>query len=211
MRSAPICKETRGDIATPRSEKRHHWRPNLQPSILNPFISVNPILTHHASGMNQQGDPPRSNTMSPSMETTQIIASKKAQYTRLVDTNQWSLLDTILLPEFSFKMLDHEGAIMSLGGAEIKFASREEWKTHFGKLFETKQKTHLVGFPELEQIGPDEIVAWCTLQASVADIGARPKGRTTLGGHYRDTWKRVDGEWWLAEVVLELSYFTGEE
>lgn len=149
--------------------------------------------------------------MSPSMETTHIIASKKAQYTRLVDTNQWGLLDAILLPDFSFKMLDHEGAIMNFGGAEVNFSSREDWKAYFGELLHTKQKTHLVGYPELEQIGPDEIVARFTLQAFVAELGARPKGRTTLAGHYRDTWKMVDGDWWLAEVVLELSYFTYEE
>lgn len=149
--------------------------------------------------------------MSPSVETTQIIASKKAKYTRLIDTNQWAQMDTILLPEFAFRMLDSKGAIMNMGESEVKFSSRAEWKAYFGAIFETKQATHLVGPPELEEVGPDEILARFALQSCVADIGARPKGRTTLAGHYRDVWKRVDGEWWLAEAILELTYFTAEE
>lgn len=145
------------------------------------------------------------------LETTQVITSKKAQYTRLIDTHQLPLLNAILLPGFSFKMLDHEGAILNLGGNAVIYHTLAEFQAHFSELLKTKQSIHLVGPPELEQVGSDEIKAVFAMHALSADVGVQPKGRMTMAGHYHDVWKRVDGKWWLAEVALRLSYCTVDE
>lgn len=138
----------------------------------------------------------------------ECLASTKALYTRAIDTAQWSLLDTILPLDFSFRMLDLDGHIMSLTGVQINFSTKEAWLTHFRELLKAKQSTHLVGPPEIEQVSPDEIKAIFAVQFFVSDRGSSPKERLTAAGHYHDTWKKIGDRWLLAEVALEVCYMT---
>lgn len=136
------------------------------------------------------------------------VASKKALYTRAIDTAQWSLLDTILPLDFSFRMLDLDGHIMTLDGVEINFSTKEAWLAHFRELLKAKQSTHLVGPPETKQISPDEIKAIFAVQFFVSDKEPCPKERLAAAGHYHDTWKKIGDQWLLAEVALEVCYMT---
>lgn len=144
-------------------------------------------------------------TASPDSES---VASQKALYTRAIDTARWPLLETILPPNFSFKMLDLDGHVMSLDGVQINFSTREAWVTHFREVLKAKQSTHLVGPPETEQISPDEIKAIFAVQFFVSDKGPCPKERMAAAGHYHDTWRKIGDRWLLAEVVLEICYMT---
>lgn len=89
------------------------------------------------------GSPPGSTTMTVLLDN-ESVASKKALYTRAIDTAQWSLLDTNLPLDFSFRMLDLDGHTLSLGGVQIRFPTKAAWLTHFRELLEAKQSTHLV-------------------------------------------------------------------
>lgn len=146
--------------------------------------------------------------MTPSLECTQVIASKKALYIRAIDTAKWSLLDTVVPPDFSFKMLDLEGTILSLEGVEVNFSTRSEWQAHFSEVLKAKQSTHLVGPPEIEQISPNEIKTVFGAQFLISDKGPCPKERLTAAGHYYDTWKKVGDDWLLTEIALEMCYMT---
>lgn len=128
------------------------------------------------------------------LEITQSIASKKALYTRAIDSVKWSLLDEIVPLDFSFKMLDLNGNVMNLEETQIEFTTRESWKAHFRELLKEKQTTHLVGPPEVEQISPNEVKTIFGAQFLISDRGSCPKQRLTAAGHYHDTWKKVGDE-----------------
>lgn len=146
--------------------------------------------------------------MSPISLEMVTIAAKKALYTRAVDTAQWSLLETIVPSNFSFKILGSDGNIVDLDGFQVNFSTREAFLEHFQKLLRTKQSTHLVGPPEIEQASPNEIKTIFGVQFLVADKGSCPKERLTAAGHYHDTWKKLGDEWLLTDVALEVCYMT---
>lgn len=144
------------------------------------------------------------------IECTQAIASKKALYTRAIDTGKWSLLDTIVPRDFSFKMLDSKDTVMRLEGIEVNFTNREDWKAYFRELLKAKQSTHLVGHPEIEQSSLNEIKTIFGAQFLISDRGACPTERLTAAGHYHDTWKKVGDNWLLTDVALKICYMTFE-
>lgn len=146
--------------------------------------------------------------MRPSPEIGQLIADKKARYTRLIDTQDWPQLEDLLPQDFTFKSVDQQGNVSKVEtGEEINFSNRDQFKAHCINLLHNQQSIHITSFPELDQVGPDEIRAIFTLVTHAADMGPTPAVHGTIAGHYHDVFKRRGDDWYLAEVVLKQTYF----
>lgn len=144
--------------------------------------------------------------MRPSADVAQAIVETKGRYCRFIDSRLWDVMDRNTLADFTFEFVDN-GVCPS--GTFPSFTSRDTWVAYFGEIFKTKQSMHLVGAPELEQISSEEVKAIFPVQFVIADKGTNPspESRMTGGGHYHDVFKRVNGEWLLAAVKIDLTYF----
>lgn len=124
--------------------------------------------------------------MAISPEVADIIRRKKAQYCRFADTNQWHLFDRIMLPEATF-CFEANGSPVSIGGDEHIFSSRQEFVSHFSKVFESLQTIHLIDHGDLEQTGPDEVKAVWGLIYYFGLKGSDTEGHEAAGGHVSST------------------------
>lgn len=149
------------------------------------------------------------NTMAPSVEVAQAIAQTKAKYCRLLDTKKWDMLDQVLVPGFSFKMVQG-GAVVNQNGVDLSFPERAAFIKHFSEFFRDKQSHHMVGPAEYEEVGPDEVKATFAIQYYVADAEPTPKFRLVGAGHYHDIYKRENGSWLLADSTVDATYTTLE-
>jgi len=145
--------------------------------------------------------------MAVSREAAEIIHRKKAQYCRYADTKQWNLFDTIALPDATFEYRNEGGAVISFGGVDCSFSSRDALIAYMTDSFKDQQLIHALSQGELEQTGPDEIKAIWTVIWHVGTKAAEEGSHATWGGFYYETWRRIGEDWFLATMRFERTYF----
>jgi hypothetical protein len=146
-------------------------------------------------------------TLSLPSGAAEIITRKKAQYCRLADTNEWSKIDEIMLPDVTFTAVDKEDKILNLNNTDYKFTSRADWVAYFSGIFASLQTMHLVGYPELELVAPDEIKAIFGVTYLVGTKEADKGVHGTGAGHYFETWKLKDGDWFIQTIKFVRIYW----
>ncbi|GKT56998.1 bile acid 7-alpha protein [Colletotrichum tofieldiae] len=147
---------------------------------------------------------PEKPTISP--ETAEIIRRKKAQYCRFADGLEWDRFDTIMLPDFVFEGLDTDGAVLVQNGVRYRWESRDAWVAHFSEAFKAMQTMHLVDPGDLEQVAEDEVRAVFGVVYFGGTRGTEAGLHSTGGGHYYETWKKVDGDWFMASSSMKRLY-----
>lgn len=145
--------------------------------------------------------------MALSVEVAQAITQIKAKYCRLLDTKKWDLLDQVIVPGFSFRLVQG-GAVVNQNGVDLSFSDRASFIKHFSEYFENRQCHHMVGPAEYEEVGPDEVKAVFAIQFYVADAELTPKFRMATGAHCHEVYKRESSSWFLAESTIEGTYTT---
>jgi hypothetical protein len=145
--------------------------------------------------------------MAVSPEAAEIIRRKKAQLCRYADTAQWNLIDTIALPDATFEYREAGGAVISEGGVDFSFSSRDALLAFLTDHFKDQQLIHTLSPGELEQTGPDEIKAIWGVTCHAGTKGAKGGSHATWGGFYYETWRRNGEDWFLATLRYERSYF----
>ncbi|PKY00280.1 hypothetical protein P168DRAFT_330498 [Aspergillus campestris IBT 28561] len=155
-------------------------------------------------------------------EITHSIRTKKHQYCRYADTNQWHLMSTILAPNLLATFVDANDQVITEGGAAFSFASRDDFVAFFAKAFETQQTMHVLsgdgememtkssspdGDGEGEGNGGEEVkTIWGVVyQAASKEVTGGWAG--TGGGHYYETWRVVGGEWMIVELKFQRIYW----
>ncbi|KAK7423698.1 hypothetical protein QQX98_000888 [Neonectria punicea] len=145
--------------------------------------------------------------MAISQETKDIITTKKLQYCRFADSNQWDSFDKILTPDAICEFFESEGVIQNQGGVDCRFSSREEVVGFFSKATAGMQTLHVISPGEMEQTGPDEIkVIW----GAVFQMGSKePSGgmHGTGGGYFHETWIRKGDDWFLHRMKMMRTYW----
>ncbi|KAK2066051.1 hypothetical protein LY76DRAFT_585594 [Colletotrichum caudatum] len=142
-----------------------------------------------------------------SAETAETIRRKKAQYCHLTDGGEIErCAETILLPEFTFEGLDAAGAVIVEGGLRYRWESRADWVAHLSVSLAAVQSMHLVDAGDLEQVAEDEVRAVFGLIYHAGAKGQTGGWHETGGGHYYETWKKVDGDWFLASSSMKRLY-----
>ncbi len=117
------------------------------------------------------------------------IHNLKARYCRLLDTKDWAGWQALFTEEF---VLDTTGS----GGPRIEGAAAAVLAVR-GSIDQTIT-THHVHTPEIEIDGDGATAIW-----AMQDRNIWPNGRKLLGfGHYHERYRRVDGQWRIAESAL---------
>ncbi|RSL95729.1 hypothetical protein CEP52_011903 [Fusarium oligoseptatum] len=121
-------------------------------------------------------------------EVALAITRQKARYGRYADTKQWDkFAQDIALPDARFSFYDTEGKLLVAGPQSSK-------------------RSIIFGPGDFEQVGPDEVKAIFGMEDQIMSkyLGAWVEIRG--GGFYHETWKLVDGEWYLQDLRLERTY-----
>ncbi|KAK4075951.1 hypothetical protein Trihar35433_2511 [Trichoderma harzianum] len=137
----------------------------------------------------------------------EIITRKKALYCRLADANEWDLADKVMLPDFTFTAVDENDKIVNLNDTDYHWDSRADWVAFFSRIFAPIQTMHIVGYPELELVAPDEIKAIFGVTYLVGTKEADKGVHGTGGGHYYETWKLKDGDWFIQKTKFVRIYW----
>lgn len=137
-----------------------------------------------------------------SVDAATIIRRKKTQYGRFVDTQQWHLLDQIMLPEATVEFVDPSGAVINEAGVEWSLTSREDWKAFCLKTLGGQQTIHVFGDGEMEPHGAGEMKVTWSLVYHVGTPGTDGM-HCTGGGFCYETWKQTGDDWYMASLKLQ--------
>ncbi|KAK1998375.1 hypothetical protein LX36DRAFT_576478 [Colletotrichum falcatum] len=138
-----------------------------------------------------------------SAETAETIRRKKARYCRFADGLEFDRFDTIMLPDFTFEGVGPDGAVIVENGVRHRWESRAEWVAHFRASLGAIQAIHHVDAGDLEQVAEDEVRAVFGLIYHAGTRDTVGGLHVTGGGHYYETWKRVDGDWFMASSSMK--------
>ena len=126
----------------------------------------------------------------PRFEDWLAICNLKARYCRCLDTKNWDGYAVLFTADF---VLDTTGS----GGQRIE--GREAAVAYVRSSISADTiTTHHVHTPEIEVDGDQATGIW-----AMQDRNIWPSGRKLLGfGHYHERYRRVEGEWLIAESHL---------
>lgn len=144
-------------------------------------------------------------------EIAEVIRLKKSQYCRFADTHDWAGFDNIFLPSLQASFNAPDGAVLVENGVTFSFDGREAFVGFFAKAFETQQTIHVVGPGELSLVAGDEVRAVWPATYHAASLGSKGGWRGTGGGYYREVWKKVDGDWFMASLKFERWFWRVQE
>jgi SnoaL-like domain len=126
----------------------------------------------------------------PGFEDWLAICNLKARYCRCLDTKDWAGYAAVFAEDL---VLDTTGS----GGARVE--GREAAVAYVRSSISADTiTTHHVHSPEIEVDGDEATGVW-----AMQDRNIWPSGRKLLGfGHYHERYRRVAGEWRIAESRL---------
>ncbi|KAH7128884.1 hypothetical protein EDB81DRAFT_808457 [Dactylonectria macrodidyma] len=142
-----------------------------------------------------------------SPEVAHAISCKKARYCRYADTKQLDKFEPdIALPDAQWSFWDKEGKLLVIGDQVMEFDSTKKTVAFFSKFFAPLDTLHNICPGSFEQVAPDEVNAIFGFEDQLMHkkLGAWAEMRG--GGFYNETWKLVDGQWYLKEMRLERTY-----
>jgi hypothetical protein len=117
------------------------------------------------------------------------ICNLKARYCRCLDTKDWAGYAAVFTKDL---ILDTSGS----GGERIE--GRDAAVAYVRSSIEVAITTHHVHSPEIDVDGERATGIW-----AMQDRNIWPTGRKLLGfGHYHEVYRRIDGNWLIAESRL---------
>jgi hypothetical protein len=139
----------------------------------------------------------------PPPEVAETIRRKKAAYGHVVDTQQWSRLDNIILPTAKMIFLEPNGQPTQVGKFSNVFDSRDAYREQIGRFLKGGQTHHIFGYGDLEMTGPREVSAVFSMRDTFVMKGAGGLIWSDGGGYYYENWVREGEDWFMAELRLE--------
>lgn len=144
-----------------------------------------------------------------SPEVAIAINRQKARYCRYADTKQWDkLASDVTLPDARLAYCDSAGAPLRVSGRALVFDSAASFAAFYTKFFAPVDSMHNLCPADLEQVAPDEVKAVFGFEDQVVFRGLGSWGTIRGGGYYHNTWKHVDGEWYISELKMIRTYQT---
>ncbi|KAK3491345.1 hypothetical protein B0T13DRAFT_450837 [Neurospora crassa] len=146
------------------------------------------------------------------------IQSQKLRYCRYIDTQQFPLLTSLILPSCTFNFIDYFSSSpivepSAAGPVTLAFDSLASWTAYFSDKFKGLQTMHLVsGTGEFTSISEDEYEVIFAVIYHAAPKEGETGWQGAGGGHYHERWvKGKDGEgkedWFLKSVRFERLYW----
>ena len=118
------------------------------------------------------------------------IHDLKARYCRLLDTKDWIGWRALFTDNFVLDTTPAGGARIEGGDAAVAYVR--------ASITDDTITTHQVHTPEIEVAGDDATAIWAMMDRNIW-----PNGRSLIGyGHYTERYRRVAGNWKIAESRL---------
>ncbi|KAL3293791.1 bile acid 7-alpha [Colletotrichum asianum] len=142
-----------------------------------------------------------------SPEVALAISRQKARYARYADTKQWDKFDKeIGLPTAQYVYCGTGGQPVVLGTQKCVFESPGACAAWFGNFFSYLETLHNIGLGDFEQIAPDQVKAVFGFEDQLFSKQLGSWAGLRGGGFYYETWKLVDGEWYIQDLRMERTY-----
>lgn len=141
-----------------------------------------------------------------SPEVAGAITRQKARYARYADTKQWDKLEALNLPTAAYAFLDNSGRPLAVGKKALVFDSPRPVADYFRKFFAAMDTMHNIGPGDFEQAAPGEVRAVWGFEDQIVSKALGSWAKIRGGGYYYETWRLVDGEWYIADLRMERTY-----
>ncbi|KAM5353529.1 hypothetical protein ACJ41O_000179 [Fusarium nematophilum] len=142
-----------------------------------------------------------------SPEVAQAISRQKARYGRYIDTKQWDKWERdVALPDAQYSFLDTAGNPLTVGKQALVFDTAKSTATFFNRFFSQVETMHNIGIGDFEQVAPDEVKAVFGFEDQILSKALGAWGEIRGGGFYYETWKLVDGEWYIKDLRMQRTY-----
>lgn len=139
-------------------------------------------------------------------EVALAITRQKARYGRGADTKNWPLFESVALPDARYSYNDINGNPIKRGKQELVFDSIKSASAFFQKLFVGRETMHNIGGGDFELVAPDEVKAVFPFEDHLLSESLGSWLEISGGGFYYETWKEVDGEWYIQELRMVRSF-----
>lgn len=140
-------------------------------------------------------------------EVAQAISRQKARYGRYADTKQWDKWEKeIALPDARYSFFDTNGQPLMVGKQALAFDSAKAVTAYFEKFFASLETMHNLGPGDFEQASADEVKAVFGFEDQVMNKALGHWAEIRGGGFYYETWKLVDGQWYIKDLRMERTY-----
>lgn len=141
-----------------------------------------------------------------SPEVAVAITRRKARYARYADTKQWDKFEALNLPTAAYAFLDNTGKPLAVGSKALVFESPKPVADYFRKFFAAQDTMHNIGPGDFEQVAPGEVKAVWGFEDQIISKHLGSWAKIRGGGYYYETWRLVDGEWYIADLRMERRY-----
>lgn len=140
-------------------------------------------------------------------EVALAITRQKLRYARYADTKQWDLFEKIGVPDGRFNFFGADGEPLRMGKAVV-FDSAKSFADFFNHFFSGLETLHNIapGDFETSNENPDEVKAIFAFEDQLLSKTFGSWFEIRGGGHYNETWKLIDGEWYLKELNMKRTY-----
>ncbi|KAH8665560.1 hypothetical protein BGZ61DRAFT_461878 [Ilyonectria robusta] len=142
-----------------------------------------------------------------SPEVAQAISRQKSRYGRYADTKQWDKFEhEIALPDAHYTFYGTDGELLTVGNKALAFETPKAVSAYFSKFFAELETLHNIGLGDFEQVAPDEVKAVFGFEDQLLSKSLGAWVEIRGGGFYYETWKLVDGQWYISELKMERTY-----
>lgn len=143
-----------------------------------------------------------------SPEVALAISTQKARYARLADTKQWDeMAATVFLPDVKLRYCDANGNPLMVGSRALVFDSADTFAQLYKRMFAGVNSQHNIAPGEFESGERDgEIRAVFGIEDQVTSKALGSWAELRGGGYYHETWRLVDGQWYIKDLELRRTY-----
>ncbi|KAH7320598.1 hypothetical protein B0I35DRAFT_197926 [Stachybotrys elegans] len=141
-----------------------------------------------------------------SPEVALAITRQKARYARYADTKQWDKWADLALPDATMAYLLTDGKPLAMGPQLTVWDSSKASAAFFEKFFRSMESLHNIAPGDFEAVAPDEVKAIFGFEDQVLSAHLPWLLEIRGGGYYYETWKLVDGEWYIKELRMRRTY-----
>ncbi|CAI6085857.1 unnamed protein product [Clonostachys chloroleuca] len=143
----------------------------------------------------------------PSPEVALAISSQKALYGIYADTKQWDKwANAIALPDARYVYTATNGKPLALGSKLTVFDTSKGCAAFFAGFFSQLQTLHNLGPGTFDQVSPDKVHSIFSVEDQLYHKYLGTWMALRGGGFYYETWKLVDGKWYISELKFERAY-----
>lgn len=141
-------------------------------------------------------------------EVALAITNQKARYARYADTKQWDkMADAVLLKDVNLRYCDADGRPLMVGGRALVFDSAETFAQLYKRMFAGVDSQHNISPGDFEPgEREDEVRAVFGIEDQVTSKMLGSWAELRGGGYYHETWKLVDGQWYIKDLELRRTY-----